>query len=270
MVIEDFFIHYQLPAQYLYWGENYVDLYRFTDTEKTFTKIASLENVSAAAIQADQFRDIARQLLKVDTGVVLNSGQFIFNIFEFEKIPWQDSTRKELVEWRLKKVFPENIGDYVHDFFKLSKNRILSILLKKSLKEKIEGLFRENGISLVHLGNSTVEIINHVGRLKKGAPDFFIEIDNTLSLTVFQDHSLPFYIRKFRGAQATDIVNEVVKTINFVKNSYAKTPRTFSLLVRRFPEDARLIKDELSRRELLPLELKRDRPFIFPKIKVKK
>jgi hypothetical protein len=270
MVIEDFFIHYQMPAQFVYWGENYLDIYRFTDPGKTFKKILSIDNVSAAAISPGQFQDIARELLKIDTGVILNSGQFIFNIFEFEKIPWQKNVRKDLVEWRLKKVFPENLEDYAHHFFKLSKNRIFSILLKKNLKEKIEELFRESGISLVHMGNSTVEIINHVTRLKKDAPDFFIEIDNNLSIAVFQDRTVPFYIRKFRSAQTAELVNEVMKTINFVKNSYARTPRTFSLLVRRFPEDSRAIGAELSMQDILPLELKRDEQFIFPIKRVKK
>ena len=270
MVIEDFFIHYHTPAQFLYWGENYLDLYRFSDVEKTFTKTTSIDNVPVAGISPGQFRDMAGELLKVDTGVILNSGQFIFNIFEFEKIPWQEKVRNKLVEWRLKKVFPENIGDYVHHFFKLSKNRILSILLKKSLKEKIEQFFTESGIPLVYLGSSTVEMINHVSRLKKSVPDFFIEIDTYVSIAVFQDRSIPFYLRKFRSAQAADIVNEVVKTINFVKSSYAREPRTFSLLVRRFPEDTRTIKDELARQNIQPLELKRDDQFIFPLKKVKK
>lgn len=270
MVIEHFFIHYQMPAQYVYWGENYLDLYRLANAEKAFRKIASIDNISAATATAGQFREIAEKLLKVDTGVILNSGQFIFNIFEFEKIPWQESVRNDLVEWRLKKVFPENIEDYVHHYFKLGKNRILSILLKKSLKEKIEQLFAESGVSLVHMGNSTVEIMNHVARLKKDAPDFFIEIDNNLAITVFQDRTVPFYIRKFRSAQAADIVNEVVKTINFVKNSYARTPRTFSLLIRRFPGDSQPIRDELARGEILPVELKRDEQFIFPIKRVKK
>ncbi|UCH96891.1 MAG: hypothetical protein JSV88_08580 [Candidatus Aminicenantes bacterium] len=264
MVIDNFFIHHQTPSQYVYWGENYVDVYRAADADKTFTKILSVDNLSISAITPYQFQDIAKELLKTDTGIILNSGQFIFNIFEFEKLPFQEKLKRELVEWRLKKVFPENIEEYEHNFYKLNKNRVLSLLFKKSLKENIENLFRENGISLTYLGNSTVEMMNHVGKLKKETPDFFIEIDKNLSIAVFLERNLPFYIRKFRSDQAADIVNEVVKTINFLKNSYTTVPRTFSLVVRRSDADIHLVRDELSKMEILPLELKNNEQFIFP------
>ena len=147
MVIDHFFIRFKTTSQYIYWGENYADIYRMSESDKTFTKIHSFDNVSISKITAYQFQDIARELLKVDTGIILNSGPFIFNIFEFEKLPFQERLKKELVEWRLKKIFPENITEYEHDFFKLDKKRILSVLLKKSLKENIENLFKENEVS---------------------------------------------------------------------------------------------------------------------------
>jgi hypothetical protein len=264
MVIDNFFIQYKKPAQYVYWGENYLDIYRASDSDKSFTKTHSVDNVSLPGITTDQFRDIAKELLEVDTGIILNSSPFIFNIFEFEKIPWQEGLKRELVEWRLKKVFPENIAEYEHDSFKLDKKRILSVLFKKSLKENIENLFQENDISLTYLGNSTVEMINHIGKLKKDAPDFFIEIDKSLSITVFLGQSSPYYIRKFRADQAADIINEVVKTINFIKNSYKKVPRTCSLLIRRSDIEVNAVRDELSRMEILPLDLKNDERLIFP------
>jgi hypothetical protein len=264
MVIDNFFIQYKRPAQYVYWGENYVDIYRASDSGKSFIKTHSVDNVSLSAITADQFRDIAKELPGVNTGIILNSSPFIFNIFEFEKIPWQEGLKRELTEWRLKKVFPENIADYEHDFFKLDKKRLLSVLFKKSLKENIENLFQENNISLTYLGNSTVEMMNHVAKLKKDAPDFFIEIDKSLSIAVFLGQSSPYYIRKFRGDQAADIVNEVTKTINFVKNSYKKVPRTYSLMIRRSDIEVNVVSDELSKMEILPLDLKNNEQFIFP------
>jgi len=227
MVIDNFFIHYKKPAQYIYWGENYLDIYRVPDSDKVLKKVKTIDNVSLLELSAQEFGDIAVELPDVNTGLMLNSGHFIFNIFEFEKIPLLDELKKDLVEWRLKKVFPENIAEYEHDFFKLNKNKVFSILFKKSLKEKIEDLFTENGITLVYMGNSTVEIVNHMARLKKSAPDFFIEIDKNLSMVVFANQGIPFYVRKFRSEQATDVVGEVVKTINFVENSYSMVPHTY-------------------------------------------
>ncbi len=264
MVIDHIFIQYKKPAQYVYWGENYVDIYKASDSGKDFKKTHSFDNVSLSGMNTSEFGEIARVLKDVDTGIILNSGPFIFNIFEFEKLPWQEGLKRELVEWRLKKVFPENIADYEHNFFKLDKKRLLSVLFKKSTKEHIENLFQENGISLTYLGNSTVETINHLFKLKKDAPDFFIEIDKGLSISVFLGQSLPYYIRKFRADQAADIVNEVAKTINFVKNSYARVPRTCSLMIRRSDIELHTISDELSKREILPLDLKKYEQFIFP------
>ena len=264
MVIDHFFIQHKKPAQYVYWGENYLDIYNASDSGKGFIKTHSIDDVSLSGMNSSQFGDIARVLTDVDTGIILNSSAFIFNIFEFEKIPWQGGLKRELVEWRLKKVFPENIADYELNFFRLDKKRILSILFKKSLKEHIENLFRENGISLTYLGNSTVEMMNHLVKLKKHAPEFFIEIDKSLCLSVFLGQGLPYYIRKFRADQAADVVNEVTKTINFVKNSYSRVPRTCSLMIRRSDIELHTISDELSKMEILPLDLKNSEQFIFP------
>lgn len=264
MVIENFFIQYKKPEQYIYWGENYLDIYKASDSDKGFIKTHSFDNVSLSTMNTSEFADMARVLLHVDTGIIMNSGPFIFNIFEFEKIPWQEGLKKELVEWRLKKVFPENIDEYEHHFFKLDKKRILSVLFKKSLKEHIETLFRENGLSLTYLGNSTVETINHIAKLKKDVPDIFIEMDKSLSITVFLGKGLPYYIRKFRAEQAADIVTEAAKTINFVKNSYARVPRTCALMIRRSDIELHTVNDGLSKMEILPLDLKNSEQFIFP------
>jgi hypothetical protein len=264
MVLENIFIQYKKPSQYIYWGENYVDIFRLSDTDKSFKKTHSINDFSLSTITTQQFHEVSRELLTEDTGIILNSAPFIFNIFEFEKLPFQERLKRDLVEWRVKKIFPENINEYEHDFFRLDKKRILSILLKKSLKENIEGLFLENGISLTYVGNSTVEIINHIASLKKEAPDFFIEIDQSLSIAVFRGQTAPYYIRKFRSDQADDVINEVKKTINFVKNSYKKVPRTCSFMVRRSDIEVNMVSDELSKLDIQPMVLKNNEQYIFP------
>lgn len=264
MVIDRFFIHYKPPAQYIYWGEKGMDIYKPSDSGKNFNKSNTFTNVSLTAVTVDEFAVIAKELQSVDTGVILNSSQFIFNIFEFEKIPFKEGLKKDLVEWRLKKVFPENIADYAHDYFKLSKDRVLSILFKKSLKEKIENLFAESGVPLIYMGNSTVEIMNHLTGKKRLAPDFFIETDKGLSMAVFMDRGVPYYIRKFRSDRAAGIAGEIVKTINFVKNSYAKVPRSYAIAADPADVDLQLIRDELSTQALQPLDMKNKDPMFFP------
>lgn len=254
MVIEKFFIYYKKPSQYIYWGERNLDVFAIPTAakDKQFKKIRSHTGISLTGTAADNFAEAARELPSVDTGIFLNSGNFIFNIFDFEKIPWQEHLKRELVEWRVKKVFPENIDDYEHHFHHLSKNRILSILFKKSIKEKIEQLFKTHNIPLIHMGNSTVEILNHMSKLKKDVPDFFVEIDSNLCLSVFMEDGIPYYIRKFRIGKPEDLAAEIIKTITFVKNSYTKIPGKYSLVTSSSGDglDFDLVRNELSRQEL--------------------
>jgi hypothetical protein len=136
-------------------------------------------------------------------------------------------------------------------------------LFKKSLKEKIEGLFADSHINLIHMGNSTVNCLNNVLSLKS-APDFFIEIDRDLIVVVFQDRTLPYYIRKFRGENEGEVVAELVKTINYVKNSYAQTPRTYSVISNRCDLNLDVLRYELKEQEVRPLDLKNKEHLFLP------
>lgn len=258
MVIENFFLHYKKPAQYLYWGEHYLDFYGVPGPGKPIQKIKTLNDVSLVDITPTQWTPIAREIPAVDSGIMLNSGHFIFNIFEFDKLPFTEQLKKELVEWRLKKVFPEAIEDYEHHFFSITRNRIFSILIKKTIKDKIQQLFVEHKIPLIYIGNSTVEVINYMAKKGKAAPDFFIEVDKSITIVVFLEGGLPYYLRKFRSDHAEDLVDEVVKTSKFVQNSYAKVPLTYSLVAERAHADLNLplIREELARLQLQPREIK--------------
>lgn len=261
VIIDNFFIHYKRPGQYIFAGENYLDIYKYLD--KSFQKTRTIENISIFDPGSDNFEGVTRELDAVDTGIILNSAYYIFNIFDFEKIPLREDLQQEIVEWRLRKVFPENIEEYDHQFFKLSKNKILSILFKKSFKEKIEELFTANDLNLIYLGNSTVNIINNVVA-QKISPDFFIEIDRDLFIIVFQNRSMPFYIRKFRNENESEVKGEIVKTINYVKNSYSQVPRTYSIISNRSDLDVDLIGDELSKLDIHPQNLKNRENLFLP------
>lgn len=269
VIIENYFIHYKRPAQLVFAGENYLDIYKYVN--KSFQKTRSFDNAPIFDLTAESFSAAARELSvagasaanAIDTGIILNSAYYIFNILDFEKIPFREGLRKEIVEWRLRKVFPENIEEYDHQFYKLDKNKILSILFKKSLKEKIETLFAQSQVNLTYMGNSTVNSIDNVLR-QKSSPDFFIEIDSNLFIVVFQKQSLPFYIRKFRGEHEDEVVSEVVKTINYVKNSYAQIPRTYSIISNRCRLNLDVIKQELLGQEIKALDLKNKEKLFLP------
>lgn len=266
-IIDNFFIHFKRPQQIVFAGENYMDVYKLVD--RSFQKTRTVENVSIFNIEQDEnpgFEDVIRELTghgAVDTGVILNAGPFIFNIFDFERLPLREIMQREIVEWRLRKVFPENIDDYNHQFFKLSRNRVLSVLLKKSMKQKIEELFASRNIPLTYIGNSTVNSINNVITIKN-APDFLVEGDRNQFIVIFQTGSLPFYIRKFRSTNETEVVTEVVKTINFVKNSYAQVPHTYSVISNRSDLDFSLVRYELMQHDVRPVDLKKKENLFLP------
>lgn len=273
VIIDNLFIHFKRPQQFVFAGEKYMDVYKLVD--KSFQKTRTVEDISIFDIKADEgggesdgngFREVVRELTahgNVDTGVILNANPFIYNIFDFDRIPIRDETQREIVEWRLRKVFPENIDEYDHQFFKLSRTRILSVLFKKSTKQKIEELFTANNISLTYMGNSTINSMNNIANLKK-SPDFLVEVDRSQFIVIFQKNSLPFYIRKFRGQNESDAAGEIVKTINYVKNSYAQVPHTYSVMSNRSDLDFDLIRYELMQQEVRPLELKKKGLLFLP------
>ncbi len=283
VIIDNLFIHFKRPRQFVFDGEKYLDVYKMVD--KSFQKTRTVEDISIFDIGAGEgegesegngegsgedvgngFRDVVRELTAHgdgDTGLILNANPFIYNIFDFDRIPIRDETQREIVEWRLRKVFPENIEEYDHRFFKLSRTRVLSVLLKKTLKQKIEELFSANNIRLTYMGNSTVNYMNNVANLKK-SPDFLVEVDRNQFIVIFQSGSQPFYIRKFRGRNESDAAAEIVKTINYVKNSYAQVPHTYSVLSNRSELDFDLIRYELMQQEVRPLELKKKELLFLP------
>jgi len=263
MVIENILLHYKTPSQYIYWGENGMDVYHIPVTGKTFKKTKNYPVPGIVDITPTQFQEISRELLSLDTGIMLNSSQFVFNVIEFEKIPFQEKMRRDVIEWRLKKIFPENIDDYEHKYFKLSKKRVLSVLFKKVYKEKIESLFAETNIPVIFIGNSTIEVLNRARSMRRTFPDFFIEIDKALSIIIFMNKGVPFYIRKFRSNQASGVVSEVNKTVNFIKNSNALDPRNYFLVGESLEVDIPFIREELGKAGFQSLDLKPTNQLFF-------
>lgn len=196
MDITRLFIRYRVPDRFFYLGDDYIEFYRIQNQPKTGKGV--FERISGFDLKSDQFGEMLSGIPeKSEAGVILNSSHFIFNILEFDRIPLREHLVKDLVEWKIKKVFPEDMDQYENHFFKLDQRRILSILFRKDLKEKIEQVFDDHQRRLSYFGNSTVEIMNRIFRNKQ-IPDFFLEMDGNLCVVVFQHRSIPFYIRKFR------------------------------------------------------------------------
>jgi len=243
MDIAEFYLGLKRPLQYICAGESYIDVFR--TVKGNLKKIKRIENLSILDLNTYDFLDIKGELSEVETGIILNSRNFIFNIFEFDKLPINAIRRRDIIEWRLGKIFPDNIDQYKHDYFRLNKKRVLSILFKKSFKDEIENLFENNNIRLIYIGNSTIEIFNNLSK-RKISSDFFIEIDDKLAVLLFQSNSIPFYIRKFEIEKSSDLIREILKTIHFVRENYSKELHSYSIVSDASDVDSSQIRGELS------------------------
>ncbi len=242
MGLISFFLPERLPRQFVYAGDRHAEVVRLqkdTIVERQRLEGAALvENADAA------WAGIAPGLRAEDAGIVFNASPFIYNFFEFDKLPWQKKTLGDLVTWRLQKIFPENIEAYDHRFFRLDGKRVLSLLVKKALLEKTERLFAERRVPLTYVGNSIMEILSRSLRVKS-PPDFFLESDQSGCTLVFQVRRSPIYIRKFKSASAADTVDEITKTVNFVRNNYGTDPRRYWLIEHRDDADTAAMEERL-------------------------
>ncbi|HNX98448.1 MAG TPA: hypothetical protein PKK12_12280, partial [Candidatus Aminicenantes bacterium] len=85
--------------------------------------------------------DIAREVGKGEAALILPSTHFIFNVFEFDRLPWAAAPRDELIRWKLEKVFPENLDLYHHHAAVIARRHVLSILIRRSLVDQCEEAF---------------------------------------------------------------------------------------------------------------------------------
>jgi hypothetical protein len=237
----------RLPRQIIYAGDRHCEI--FTLANKKIIQRNRVAGVVLAELASGSWPEIAPQLQPVDTGIILNSEPFIYNFFEFDKLPWSRKLCQELVAWKLQKIFPENIEAYNHQFFRLNKKRIFSILIKKTFLEQIEFLFLEKHMPLIYIGNSTLEILNRLVKLKR-PPDFFVEIDDSSCSLVFLNKCLPIYVRKFKNGSRLDMAAEISKTVQFVKNNYGCDPRNYCFIDHQEEISADGIAAELARENL--------------------
>jgi hypothetical protein len=247
MGLNNFLFPERLPRQIIYAGDRHCEI--ITLANRSIMQRNRIAGINLSELDAGRWPEIASQLQTVDTGIIFNSDPFIYNFFEFDKLPWPKKLLQELVDWKLQKIFPENIEAYNHQFFRLNKKRIFSILIKKTFLDQIESLFREKRMPLIYIGNSTLEILNRLAKLKC-PPDFFLEIDDFSCSLVFQNMGLPIYIRKFKIESRLDMAAEINKTVQFVQNNYGCDPRTYCFIDHQEEVSADGIAAELARENL--------------------
>ena len=226
MELNKIFIRYRDPEQVIYFGDRTIDLFRIKKGNPR--KINSFERDSGERIFPVELK---RDLISTGTGIVLNSDNFVFNMLNFDKIPFRKKQKNDLVNWRVEKIFPENIHNYIHEFFQFDSNTILSVLVKNELIASLEAEIRSLGANLIYSGNSTIEIINSMKNTKKN-PDFFIEADGRIMLAVFFKEGIPVYIRKMRSGRGADKGDEILRTVDYVEKNYGFRPISCSVFAK--------------------------------------
>jgi len=254
-----FLIPHRLPKQYIFVGEDHTTLFllngRRLAAQREFPGLSLLDDT--AGLEALQ-----RELLQEDLGISLGPTSFIFNIFEFETLPFTPAKRREIVEWRLQKVFPENIEAYDHQYFHLSRTRILSTLIRRSVLERLHALLQQSRIAApIFIGSSTLESITHTLRGRR-SPDFFLETDGDSSVLVFQKRRTPVYIRKFKGGAGEALAAEVRKTVQYVSGNYALTANRFRVIHHGSATDHGVLSAALREAGLTEMPLEQRLPFL--------
>ncbi len=195
-------------------------------------------------------------------GLILNPGPIVYNLFSFERLPRRRRERKELVEWRLQKVFPDSLAAYNHHFLVIGRNTVLSLLVNRDYLAGLERDLREAGLDPVFIGNSTVETMNRLV-FPDREPTLVLEIDGELNLAWVSAAGIPLYLRKFSVSSAGEWSREVLRTVSYAAKSLDCRIEKF-LLLRNDGADPESQAGELAEAGLIPLNLKLEAPACLP------
>ncbi|MCK4889228.1 MAG: hypothetical protein KAS97_04800 [Candidatus Aminicenantes bacterium] len=237
MELNRLFIKYKTPEQIIYSGDKKVELFRIK--KGVPEKISSYEREKSERFFPVELKN---DLINTNTGIILNSGHFVFNLLTFDKIPFRKKQKDDLVNWRVQKLFPENIDSYIHQFIQFDRKTILSVLVRNDLFSEIESEAGDLGAELNYSGNSTLEIMNYL-RSRGDHPDFFIESDGSIMLSVFFRDGIPVYIRKMRTVRGIPSGTEIYKTVEYVEKNYGFKPHSCSVF--SVDGNGEIIKNEL-------------------------
>ena len=113
MGLSNFLLPERLPRQVIYAGD------RHAGCLSAEQRITSRRRVPGARPGRDirrAGRRSRRTACRRKTQDHLQRRALRATIFEFDKLPWQKKALRELVAWRLQKVFPESSDAYDHRF----------------------------------------------------------------------------------------------------------------------------------------------------------
>jgi hypothetical protein len=234
-----------IPEQFLYIGEDYLSIY--TRENKKYKRIESFYHYQLMKLTDSEFTNSSRVLNKNNIGIILNSSHFIYNLLDFQKLPIQRRICDEMVVWRLKKIFPDNIENYIHRYYKLSSKRVISILLKNETYKQLDRFGIKNP---GFIGNSTILTWNFALRRRWrnfiAFPDLVIETDNSSFVITAQLKGIPFYLRKFKLTNPERFKDEMGKILDFLHSTYKREMKTYRIINHSPDDDLKKIREGLA------------------------
>ncbi len=259
------FNKYSLPNQFIFAGNDYLYITQ-KDKSKYITNNVNYKSLSTFDNNNYPDEEISKIRLLLNsnpTGIVLNSSFFVFNILKFEKIPFNKKKLSSIVNWRIEKIFPEDQSLYIHQFYILNTEYILSVLIRKETKKSIDNFFFKLGVKQAYFGSSTIELINLLygssnplkSLTSSKKPDFFIELWGNSATIVFQNKLTPFYIRKFIFLNKEELESEIEKTVKYIKSSYSLLPKSYCLFKNNSDIEGKDIHRDLSKSGLIKIDI---------------
>ncbi len=207
MVLTEHIIGYKMPERILLSGKTFLELYR-----KEKGKATIQNRWDGGVVNRDVLQSLFRSTGTGDTGVVLSGDKFIYNILEFDKLPVRFNQKKEMVEWRLSKVFPGDPGEYDHQIVTLDRKSVLSVLLPAVIRQNTESSFQEADLKEIYIGNSFLEMCNMFSR---SAPNsMMIELGDGYCVVGFGKPLT--YVRKFNSPDLNSVIGELDRTAKHI------------------------------------------------------
>lgn len=257
MDLEKWFFPDQVPGQMLYLGEEHsLLLIRAADGKwresarypHTLSDLASFSALPGAS--------------KGPLGLSLSPNPFVFNLFNFESpLPLNPRKRRELIQWRLQRVFPDAADDMIQTCQVFKRRTVLSALVSREIVRSCENHFGDLGYPVTYISCSSIDAVKKSARFSRQALLILEQEGQLLVVTLVKD-GVPLFVRKIRFSQLDELVLALRKTIAFVQEQQGVNAGRY--LVNPLGDcDCQAWLDQLSELQAVPFPHPADRLALF-------
>jgi|GEM_PF-2943781 len=223
------FVHELLPPQCLLLSDSTVTLYQREG--RGYRRRDLFRDLNLSTLDSPGGRKLFSRLDEKGLGIVLGPGHFIFNILDFQRLPRRRSKCEEMVDWRLGKVFPDNLEQYIHQYYTFGRKRVFSLLVKGKVHRILQSTL---GGRASYIGCSTLLSMNYLYHrpwpFSLLTPDLMIQLSEGLVVVSAHHRSVPYYIRKFKSREIRRLQEEIAQVVDFLQKQYDRTVTTYALV----------------------------------------